>query len=97
MRFGETLNAAQLSAALNPDKYTPPRLTKKEQAKKLILELLKSGPAESDKLITAIVANGISEQTVRYARKELRDAKKVDCHNPDKKVWIWFLLRDEKL
>lgn len=90
--FGRSLSANQLSAALNPDKTPPPRLTKKETAKKLILERLKQGPAESDKLIAAVVANGISEYTVRDARKELRNARKVDCDNSDGTGYMWFIV-----
>ena len=33
IRFGNSLTPGQLNAALKPDKYTPPRLTKKEQAR----------------------------------------------------------------
>ncbi|MBC8394427.1 MAG: hypothetical protein H8E17_17900 [Deltaproteobacteria bacterium] len=82
--------------APTPDKSPPPRLTKKEKAKKLILELQKSGPAESDKLVTAVVANGISKQTILVARKELRDAKKVDCENLHGTGYEWFLVEGLK-
>ncbi len=92
IQFGKSLSAGQLNAALNPEKTPAQRLTKKEQAKKLILELLKQGPTESDKLIAAVVANGISEKTIRNARKELRDAKKIDCENLSGDGYEWFLV-----
>lgn len=91
LRFGESLTPGQLKNALHPDKQQPTRLTKKEHAKQLILETLKNGPLESNRLIQTIKAHHISEHTLRIARKELRDAGKIDCESPDNKGWRWFL------
>ena len=96
VNFGDCISAAQLHAALNPDKHSPPRLTKKEHAKQLILDRLKQGLCESDKLIEAVVKHGISEYTVRDARKELRSAGKVECENSDGKGYIWFIIESLK-
>jgi len=61
-------------------------------AKQLILELLKNGAVDSDKLIQEVAKRGICEKTVLYARAELRKAKKIDCDNPNGKGFIWFMV-----
>jgi hypothetical protein len=76
-----------------PDADSPPGF-RLRQAKKLILNQLKAGPVDSDKLTQQIMAHDISERTVLNARKELRDARKVDCHNPDGKGYRWFFVEE---
>jgi RecA-family ATPase len=94
VRFARRLSAADVRQAMNPEKAVPRRLSKKEQAKGLILDLLNSGSIESDALIQKVMEQGMSERTVLNARTELRDAGKVDCHNPDGKGYRWFIVEE---
>lgn len=98
VQFGRQVAAGEVNTLLKPDRQSVQKhVTKKERAKQLILELLKNGSVESEKLIQQVMQDGMGEQTVRYARKELREAGKIDCHNPEKQGWIWFIVRDEKV
>ena len=66
--------------------------SKKQKAKDIILDALKDGPVEGDELINIVTDEGISERTATNARTELRNARKIDTHNPGSGKWEWSLL-----